>query len=845
MQSDNEMWRNFAHWIGKLSPFAERIFSVNEVLSLAQNCLPLEFSHLFDMERCAVVSPVADIDRLSLNWIRNIDDSSIIFCGGDYVVIAGIYISSLFEGTREHSNTGHVRAVTERILVGLPVRDSRIDHDLSSFDENMPYGLVITASMTGNCGDKLLAYAALKMLEDARPNLKWLVADPAIDRQLVANAEVVVLGPGGYLYDLHNLDGNALYYQNIGNFFRFGFLAEEYSKPLLCLGLGYQGVVSKTTTAYVSAALKNSRLITTRDRETAQFLLENISPTFPIIVGCDLSVRLREDVSRSPINRADCLAICGGDHIAGVDLKLVVDKCSEEKISLTFIIQANEDVAHAERWALAASEGDIALEIQDMRHGSVSSFIKAVCSSSLLITSRFHGMMIGYMADMPTLVIGEQGDKRHRFCANVQTGDDFRFTKVQNVNSALKSFLNSYLRSRPVISRQVPEYFSVIDAVARSLRSALVDRLSSPCLPIEKMPLTAARQNAMETDVDQRQQLDDLSSKVDALKQLVNEASQPNINALSEAIRNVNVLALNVKFFGYELARAFAAALPVRTNLSPTNFLLKSKASTQEDLESDWVAYWASQLKVPVIFHRKLWELCYAMQAFYNAGVLAEGKRGLGFGCGTEPLPSLIASYGAEVVVTDLHPEAQNTAGWANTNQHTQALSDAYKPHLVSKEVFERKVSLEYVDMNAIPSHLRNFDFCWSICALEHLGSIQKGLAFIENSIDVLRSGGIAVHTTEFNFSRDDVTFDNWNTVLFQRRHFEELTTRLERKGYRVSPLDFDVGNKPLDKFIDVPPFPHDMTEAMKETWGKDNNHIKVSVDGIPSTCFGLIIQKP
>ncbi len=348
----------------------------------------------------------------------------------------------------------------------------------------------------------------------------------------------------------------------------------------------------------------------------------------------------------------------------------------------------------------------------------------------------------------------------------------------------------------------------------------------------------------METTLDQRQQLDDLSSQIAILKSLVNEESQPNINALSEAIRNVNVLALNVKFFGYELARALAAALPVRENLSPTSVSLGSKPSTQFDLESDWVAYWASKLKVPVIFHRKLWELCYAMQAFHNAGVLAEGKRGLGFGCGTEPLPSLMASYGAEVVVTDLQPEAQNTKGWADTNQHTKTLDVAFKGHLVSREVFDRKVSLEYVDMNAIPSHLRDFDFCWSICALEHLGSIEKGLNFIENSIDVLKPGGVAVHTTEFNFARDDITFDNWNTVLFQRKHFQEISERLTAKGYKVAPLDFDVGNKPLDKFIDVPPFPHDMGDYMRGIWGSDNNHIKVSVDGIPATCFGLIITK-
>lgn len=203
-----------------------------------------------------------------------------------------------------------------------------------------------------------------------------------------------------------------------------------------------------------------------------------------------------------------------------------------------------------------------------------------------------------------------------------------------------------------------------------------------------------------------------------------------------------------------------------------------------------------------------------------------------------------MASYGAEVVVTDLHPDAQETSGWANTNQHTKALDVAFKSELVDRATFDRNVSLRYVDMNDIPSDLRGFDFCWSICALEHLGSIKKGLDFIEASIDTLKPGGVAVHTTEFNFSRDDATIDNWGTVLFQRRHFQEIAERLQGKGFNVAPLNFDIGDKPLDKFIDLPPFPHDMKGLMAEYWNVGSNHIKVSVDGFPATCFGLIVTR-
>jgi hypothetical protein len=34
------------------------------------------------------------------------------------------------------------------------------------------------------------------------------------------------------------------------------------------------------------------------------------------------------------------------------------------------------------------------------------------------------------------------------------------------------------------------------------------------------------------------------------------------------------------------------------------------------------------------------------------------------------------------------------------------------------------------------------------------------------------------------------------------------------------------------------------MTPFQQAHWGRDNNHIKVAVDGFAATCFGLIIQK-
>lgn len=133
-----------------------------------------------------------------------------------------------------------------------------------------------------------------------------------------------------------------------------------------------------------------------------------------------------------------------------------------------------------------------------------------------------------------------------------------------------------------------------------------------------------------------------------------------------------------MKAFGYQLARNMAAALPVRSDIAATHVGLRSKASTQTDIESDWAAYWLSQLGVPVLYHRKLWELAYVLQAIYEHGHLREGARGLGFGCGVEPHPSYLAARGVHVTATDLAADQMAAKGWIDSYQDAQSVSQTF-----------------------------------------------------------------------------------------------------------------------------------------------------------------------
>jgi SAM-dependent methyltransferase len=331
--------------------------------------------------------------------------------------------------------------------------------------------------------------------------------------------------------------------------------------------------------------------------------------------------------------------------------------------------------------------------------------------------------------------------------------------------------------------------------------------------------------------------------RLQTLLTLLNGQSQPNINALTQVLRNVEMTNLSLKSFGYDLAQRLAEVLPPPTTTGARHVGLSCKPSIQADLESDWARHWLAELKIPLVFHRKLWELAFVLQSIFEEGHLRPGASGLGFGCGTEPLPSYFMSHGIKVLITDLPADEAQDRGWADTGQHASSLEQAFHPGLVDRARFDELSSLAYVDMNAIPADLTGYDFCWSVCALEHLGTIEKGLAFVENSLATLKPGGLAVHTTEFNINPEGPTIDNWPSVLFQRKHFEALAERLTGQGHEIAPFDFHLGDKPMDRFIDLPPWGHDMPQALAE-WMGHMAHMKVATDGFPATCFGLKIRK-
>lgn len=325
-----------------------------------------------------------------------------------------------------------------------------------------------------------------------------------------------------------------------------------------------------------------------------------------------------------------------------------------------------------------------------------------------------------------------------------------------------------------------------------------------------------------------------LSEQIDTLQKATAANAKPRGGALLKYLGVSPSLFLE-RYFEGALAGEYYAALNGGSESlrgRPEKIGLNSGVCRQLHFSTDEYRYWMSAMGVPPIMHRKQWELFYVAQALFEHDMLAEGKKGLVFAVGQEPLPSVFAARGCEILATDQAAETAAAGGWIETKQHSAQVDTLFHEHICPRDQFYAKVRYRSVDMNHIPDDLSNrFDFCWSACAFEHLGSLEHGLTFVERSIDTLVPGGIAVHTTEFNLSSNDDTIESESLSIFRRRDMDELAERLMASGHEVAPFDWSVGPGFAETVVDLPPY-------------KPTPHLKLKIEQYVCTSVGIIIRK-
>jgi len=259
------------------------------------------------------------------------------------------------------------------------------------------------------------------------------------------------------------------------------------------------------------------------------------------------------------------------------------------------------------------------------------------------------------------------------------------------------------------------------------------------------------------------------------------------------------------------------------------SILSRSSRVRAVDFESDWMKARVPELGESMRLHRKLWE--FAIIAEVYAETVGRGGLALGFGCGREPLPAWLANRGCRVVASD---QGEDTAtDWTASNQHSRGLADLPFQGICEERKFRGLVTYTPMDMNRIPDQYRSglFDFTWSAGSFEHIGGIEAGIRFFLKQMECLKPGGMAVHTTEFNFASDETTIESHNLVLFRRRDLHDLERRVIAQGDTFWSLDLEPGNTDADRYVD--PWPY-----------KSETHLSLAIADHVSTSVLLVARR-
>ena len=270
---------------------------------------------------------------------------------------------------------------------------------------------------------------------------------------------------------------------------------------------------------------------------------------------------------------------------------------------------------------------------------------------------------------------------------------------------------------------------------------------------------------------------------------------------------------------------------PLPSYVTPEG-LLRSGICSQAQLESQPFRECAEILKErPGHLHRKVWEFCFITQALLERDMLRPGRAGLGFAVGQEPLSACFASKGCTILATDLAHEEAAKGEWVKTGQHADSLDQLNLRGICPPDDFCRRVSFRYVDMRSIPDDLGTYDFVWSSCSLEHLGSLESGETFIHDSLKLLKPGGVAVHTTEYNLQSNSATISQGPNVIYRERDIRRIAHALSERGYDID-VDYTLGDHWADRHVESPPY-------------RQRVHLRLYLFGYETTSIGLIITKP
>jgi SAM-dependent methyltransferase len=225
------------------------------------------------------------------------------------------------------------------------------------------------------------------------------------------------------------------------------------------------------------------------------------------------------------------------------------------------------------------------------------------------------------------------------------------------------------------------------------------------------------------------------------------------------------------------------------------------KLADVQDWESPEFQATETLLKLNGRKTRKTWEHIHVYSSLQRLGLLNPTTRILGLGVGHECLVYAFTNVCQEVVATDLYHSSE----W-------------YMAAMSPEEVYTRnpfpyqrdRLIVQHMDMTQLDYPDNSFDLVWSCGSIEHMNSFADLHRVYQEVHRVLKPGGIAALTTDYNLSSNaDISADTYRPLYEPNALFIDpywLITWLTGDrplvtGFHLlDPLDLFISNTPANQ---------------------------------------------
>lgn len=288
--------------------------------------------------------------------------------------------------------------------------------------------LIFGATGSNNVGDDILGLILQRMVQKTLPGANVLIR-PQHERADIETSDLVVIGGGGLIYDAT--------FENVTNYTSLILHAYDQGIPVYMVGMGVQYMVTEEAKEIYRDALRFVKAVSVRNDADGDYLINELGcRPDQVIYSRDLAFLAPEVLDLPDNARADKgerprLAFSLADLL--VDLKL--DKKGYEKIGgaelaeqkesymqyvrdgvgslltkydIRLVCQAQEDVKLYE--SLQDQYPTLEMVKFDGIEGSTE-LINAYSGADVAVTGRYHGMIAGILAGVPTIGVSFGGHK--------------------------------------------------------------------------------------------------------------------------------------------------------------------------------------------------------------------------------------------------------------------------------------------------------------------------------------------------------------------------------------------------------------------------------------------------